>query len=106
DHVVDPGKQHMAAMAHLALDRAAGPRLVILELAAKFGDLALGQYLQGEMVAALAIVRHLALAQGFRHRRPPSVVPLSLLRLPAIRLRTGPAHQHRALALGPPPRGA
>ena len=35
DHLVDPGEQHMAAMAHLALDRAAARRFVILELAAK-----------------------------------------------------------------------
>ena len=38
--LIDPGEQHMAAMAHLGLDRAAASGLVVLELAAKFGDLA------------------------------------------------------------------
>src|SRR5262245_38174142 len=71
DHVVDPGKEHVAAMAHLALDRGAGPCLIVLELAAKFGNFAFTQHVDGEMVAALAIVRDLALAQQFRHSCPP-----------------------------------
>src|ERR1700748_2996514 len=72
DHLVDPGKQHVAAMAHLTLDRATGPRLIVLELAAKFGDFALAQGIDREMVAALAIGLDLAFAQGFRHRCPPA----------------------------------
>src|SRR5215468_5905512 len=61
----------MAAMAHLALDRATGPRLVVLELAAKVGDLALAQRVDREMVAAFAIAFDIALAQQFRHANPP-----------------------------------
>src|SRR5580704_66406 len=72
DHVVDPGKQHVAAMAHLALDRATGPRLIVLELAAKFGDLALAQHIDRKMVAALAIGLDLTFAQALRHRSPPA----------------------------------
>src|SRR5579871_3562277 len=71
DHLVDPGKQHVAAMAHLALDRAAAPRFVVLEAAAERGDFAFAQDIDGKMVAALAIVFDLALAQGFRHSCPP-----------------------------------
>src|SRR5262249_27381318 len=71
DHLIDPGKQHMAPMAHLALDRAAGPRLVVLELAAKCGDFALTQGIDRKMVAALALVGDLASAQQFRHSSPP-----------------------------------
>src|SRR5262245_9503130 len=71
EYVVDPGKEHVAAMAHLALDRDAGPRLIVLELAAKFFDFALAQDVDREMVAALAIARDLALAQQFRHSCPP-----------------------------------
>ena len=41
DHLVDPGEEHVAAVAHLALDRPPGSRLVVLELAAKFGNLTL-----------------------------------------------------------------
>ena len=41
DHLVDPGEEHVAAVAHLALDRPPGSRLVALELAAKFGNLTL-----------------------------------------------------------------
>ena len=37
---VDPGEQHVAAMAHLRLDRSVALGLIVLELAAKFGDLA------------------------------------------------------------------
>jgi len=39
DHLVDPWEEHVAAVAHLALDRAPGSRLIVLELAAKFGNL-------------------------------------------------------------------
>src|SRR5665213_891845 len=62
DHLIDPGKQHMAAVAHLALDRTAGPRLIVLKLAAKFGDFALTQRVDRKMVAALTIVRDFAVA--------------------------------------------
>src|SRR5215470_9086051 len=72
DHVVDPGKQHVAAVAHLALDRAARPRLIILELAAEFSDLALAQNIDREMIAALAVVLDLALAEHFRHAHSPA----------------------------------
>src|ERR1700712_803662 len=73
DHLVDPGKQHVAAVAHLALDRAAGLRLIILELAAKLGDFASAERIDREIIAALAIVRDLAVAQQFRHSCPPVV---------------------------------
>src|SRR4051812_49418456 len=71
DHLVDPWEQHMAAMAHLALDRSSGPRLIILELAAEFVDLALGQRVDREMIATLAKAGDLILAQQFCHGLPP-----------------------------------
>jgi hypothetical protein len=71
DHFVDPWEQHVAAMAHLALDRSAGLCLVIFQLAAKFADLVLAQRIDREMIAALAIVRDFILAQHFRHGLPP-----------------------------------
>src|ERR1700761_8506326 len=71
DHLVDPGEQHVAAMAHLALDRAAALGLVILELAAETGDLAGTQGLDREMIAAVVIVGDLSFAQQFRHGFPP-----------------------------------
>src|SRR6266436_1686961 len=71
DHLVDPGKEHVATMAHLALDRSPGPRLVILQLPAKFGDFALAQCVDREMITTLAKARDLTLAQQFRHELPP-----------------------------------
>ena len=59
DHLVDPGEEHVAAVAHFALDRSAGPGLVLLELAAKPGHFALAQRLDREVIAALAIARDL-----------------------------------------------
>ena len=55
DHLVDPGEQHMAAMAHLALDRAAACGLVILELAAKIRHLVGAERVDREMIAVAAI---------------------------------------------------
>src|SRR5579871_709573 len=71
DHLVDPGKQHVAAMAHLALDRTAAPRLVVFEPAAEGGDFTFAQDIDGKMVATLAIGFDIALAEGFRHWCPP-----------------------------------
>src|SRR3954463_7995325 len=65
DHLVDPGEEHMAAMAHLALDRTSALGLVILKLFAKAGHLALAQRIDWKVVAALAISLDLAFAQQF-----------------------------------------
>ena len=51
DHLVNPGKEHVAAMAHLTFDWAAGPRFIILELATKFSDFIFGQDIDRKMVA-------------------------------------------------------
>src|SRR5262245_20699182 len=72
DHVVDPRKQHVAAVAHLALDRTARPRLIILELAAEISDLVLAQNVDREMIAALLVIPDLALAEHFCHACPPA----------------------------------
>ena len=61
DHLVDPGEQHVAAMAHLGLDRAAALGLIILELAAKIGHFAGAQGIDREMIAAVAIARDVML---------------------------------------------
>ena len=71
DHLVDPGEQHVAAMAHLALDRAAARGLVILELAAELGHLGGAERVDRKMVAAVAIGRDLFLCQQLRHWRSP-----------------------------------
>src|SRR3954454_17638238 len=63
DHLVDPGEEHVAAMAHLALDRASALGLIVFELAAKAGHLVLAQRIDREMVAALAIGLDLAFAE-------------------------------------------
>src|SRR6185312_4756230 len=73
DHLVDPGKQHMAAMAHLALDRAAAPRLVVLELVAKRSDFACGQRIDREMIASVAVAGDLGLAQHPGHAFAPFI---------------------------------
>src|ERR1700723_2000915 len=51
DHLVDPGEQHVATMAHLGLDRATALGLIILELAAKIGHLAGAQGIDREVVS-------------------------------------------------------
>ena len=67
DHLVDPGEQHMAAMAYLGLDRAAARGFIILELAAKIGDFAGAQGVDRKMIAALAIAGDLFLVQQSGH---------------------------------------
>jgi hypothetical protein len=54
------GEQHVAAMAHLALDRAAARGPIGFELTAKAGHLVLAQSIDRKMVAALAIGLDLA----------------------------------------------
>ena len=71
DHLVDPGEQHVAAMAHLALDRASTPGFIILELAAKFGHFARAQRVDREVIAAFAITSDFIFAQQFWHGFPP-----------------------------------
>src|ERR1700722_13647231 len=72
DHLVDPGKQHMAAMAHFCLDRTTAFGLIILELAAKIGHLTGAQGIDREVVAAVAIACDFVLAQPFLHGFPRS----------------------------------
>ena len=67
DHLVDPAEQHMAAMAHLAADRAAALGLVRLELAAEARDFARGKRVDRKMVAMVAIEGDLGLAQHLGH---------------------------------------
>src|SRR3954451_10863593 len=74
DHLVDPGEEHVAAMPHLALDRASALGLIAFELAAKAGHLALAQRIDREMVAALAIALDLAFAKQFGHGFPPIIL--------------------------------
>src|ERR1700736_2062809 len=70
DHLVDPGEEHMAAMAHLGLDRASARRLIVLELTAKIGHFAGAQGVDREVVAAVAKTRDFILAQQFWHGFP------------------------------------
>src|ERR1700722_3628313 len=72
DHLVDPGEQHMAAMAHLGLDRATAFGLIVLELAAKIGHLTAAEGIDREVVAAVAIIPDFILAQQFLHGFPHS----------------------------------
>jgi hypothetical protein len=67
DHLVDPGEQHVAAMAHLALDRSAAFGLVILELAAKISHFAGAQGIDREVIAAVSIQGDLLLAEQLLH---------------------------------------
>ena len=73
DHLVDPGEEHMAAMAYLGLDGTAAAGFVILELAAKFGHLAGAQRIDWKMVAAIAVTGDLILAQQSGHDLPPTL---------------------------------
>ncbi len=74
DHLVDPGKEHVAAMAHLGLDRAAAAGFIILELAAKVGHFAGAQRIDRKVVAAVAVGGDLILAQQFWHGFPPTLL--------------------------------
>src|SRR6266481_8807359 len=67
DHLVDPGEQHVAAMAHLAPDRTSALGFIVLELATKIGHFAGTQYIDREVVATVAIISDLIRAQQFRH---------------------------------------
>src|SRR5437879_8945827 len=71
DHVVDPGEEHMAAMAHLALDRASARGFIILEPAAKIGHFARAQRVDREVIAAVAIGSDVIFAQQLWHGVPP-----------------------------------
>ncbi len=63
DHLVDPGEQHVTAMAHLALDGTSALGFIVLELATKIGHFAGTQCIDREVVATVAIVSDLTLAQ-------------------------------------------
>jgi hypothetical protein len=67
DHLVDPGKQYVAAMAHLAPDRAATLGLVCLELVAKVSDLAWRERIDRKVVAIATIRGDLRLVQHLGH---------------------------------------
>src|SRR5260370_42133 len=71
DHVVDPGEQHVAAMAHLALDRASAFGLIVLELAAKIGHFARAQRADREVVAPPPITGNFTPAHHLANRFPP-----------------------------------
>src|SRR5258708_4013871 len=77
DHLVDPGEEHVAAMAHLRLDRAAAAGLIVLELAAEIGHFAGAERIDGEVIAAVAIMGDLMFAEQFRHGFPPSLLVLA-----------------------------
>src|SRR3954462_14421520 len=70
DHLVDPGEEHVAAMAHLALDRTTVSGFIILQLLAKTRHLALAERIDRKVAAALAIGLDLAFAQQFCHGFP------------------------------------
>src|SRR6266851_3249617 len=63
DHLVDPGEQHVAAMAHLALDGTSALGFIVLELATKIGNFAGAQRIDREVVATVAISSDFTLAQ-------------------------------------------
>src|ERR1700761_8488874 len=67
DHLVDPGKQHMAAMAHLALDRPAARSLVIFQLAAEARHLISAQHIDREVITVAAIAIDIRFAQHLGH---------------------------------------
>jgi hypothetical protein len=67
DHLVDPGKQYVAAMAHLALDRAAALGLVFLELVTKIRDLACRERIDRKVVAIATIGGDFRLVQHLGH---------------------------------------
>ncbi len=71
DHVVDPGEQHMAAMAHLAFDRASAHSFIVLEPAAKIGHFAGAQRVNREVIAAVAIGSDVIFAEQLWHGVPP-----------------------------------
>src|SRR5216684_6382592 len=71
DHVVDPGEEHMAAMAHLALDRTSARGFIVLEPAAKISHFARAQRVDREVIAAVAIESDFILAQQPWHGFPP-----------------------------------
>jgi hypothetical protein len=54
-------------MAHLTLDRTAARGLIVLELAAKIRHFTRAQRIDREVIAAVAIARHLILAQQLLH---------------------------------------
>ncbi len=66
-HLVDPGEQHVAAVAHLALDRAPALGFIILELAAKIGYFARAECIDRKVVTTVAITSDVILAQQFWH---------------------------------------
>ena len=73
-HLVDPGEENVAAMAHLGLDRTAAAGLIILQLVTKIGNFARAQRIDRKMVATIVIGRDLILAQQFWHGFPPNLL--------------------------------
>src|SRR5216683_223926 len=107
DHVVDPGEEHMAAMAHLALDRASARGFIVLEPAAKIGHFARAQRVNREVKAAVAIGSDVIFAQQLWHGVPQSShlcnarseswVRLAL-QFSSVKKPAGAALQHRSFA--------
>src|SRR3954452_8405699 len=79
DHFIDPGEEHVAAVAHFALDRASRLRLVVLQLAAELGDFTVAQRVYREMIAALVIARDLFCAEHFCHYCAPRTFTFTCL---------------------------
>ena len=109
DHLVDPGEQHVAAMAHLAFDRASAGGFVILELAAELGHLACAQRIDRKMIAALAIAGDFSLAQQLRHgRSSKTLIVRCNARRQKFRRRVspafGPVKKRWSMAASPAPR--
>src|SRR6266851_349965 len=107
DHVVDPGEEHVAAMAHLALDRASARGFIILEPAAKIGHFVRAQRVNREVIAAVAIGSDVIFAQQLWHGVPQSShlcnarseswVRLAL-QFSSVKKPAGAALQHRSFA--------
>ena len=83
-------------MAHFALDRPSGPRLVVLQLATEFADLGFAQRIDRKMIAALAVARDLAVGQEFCDAFPP-VLFFCLKRAIKVTLRFCAVKQPRSL---------
>jgi hypothetical protein len=91
DHLVDPAEEYVAAMTHLALDRAAAQNFVVFQLAAEVGDFGCAQGIDRKMVTAVLIGRDFLVAQEFRHGRPPVLLLLRLQQSLERPCRWGPA---------------
>jgi hypothetical protein len=70
-HLIDPGEEDVAAMAHLGLDRASTAGFIVLKLVAKISDFTRAQSIDRKVVATIVVGREITLAQQFWHVFPP-----------------------------------